>query len=40
MDPSKFDTPSTRSGAEALAGLDGDGGVLIVLTDGEENAVK
>jgi large subunit ribosomal protein L4 len=40
LDPSKFDTPSTRSAAEALTGLDGDGSVLIVLTDGEENAVK
>jgi large subunit ribosomal protein L4 len=40
VDPSKFDTPSTKAAAEAIAGLDGDGSVLVVLTDGEENAVK
>ena len=40
VDPSKFDTPSTKAAAAALAGLDGEGSVLIVLTDGEETAVK
>jgi large subunit ribosomal protein L4 len=40
IDPSKFDTPSTRAAAEAIAGFDGDGSVLVVLTDGEETAVK
>ena len=40
IDPSKFDTPSTKSAAEAIAGFDGDGSVLIVLTDGEESCVK
>ena len=40
IDPSKFDTPSTKAAAEAIAGFDGDGSVLVVLTDGEENAVK
>ena len=40
LDPSTFDTPSTRAAAEAIAGLDGDGSVLLVLTDGEETAVK
>ena len=40
LDPSKFDTPSTRAAAEAIAGFDGDGSVLVVLTDGEETAVK
>jgi large subunit ribosomal protein L4 len=40
IDPSKFDTPSTKSAAEALGSLDGDGSVLLVLTDGEEMAVK
>ena len=40
IDPSKFDTPSTKSAAEAIASFDGDGSVLLVLTDGEENAVK
>jgi large subunit ribosomal protein L4 len=40
IDPSKFDTPSTRAAAEAIAGFDGEGSVLVVLTDGEETAVK
>jgi large subunit ribosomal protein L4 len=40
IDPGKFDTPSTKSAAEAIASLDGDGSVLVVLTDGEETAVK
>lgn len=40
IDPSKFDTPSTKSAAEAIAGFDGDGSVLVVLTDGEESCVK
>ena len=40
VDPSKFDTPSTKAAAEAIAGFDGDGSVLLVLTDGEETCVK
>jgi large subunit ribosomal protein L4 len=40
LDPSKFDAPSTKAAAEAIAGFDGDGRVLVVLTDGEETAVK
>jgi large subunit ribosomal protein L4 len=40
VDPGKFDTPSTRAAAEALAALEGDGSVLVVLTDGEETCVK
>jgi large subunit ribosomal protein L4 len=40
LDPSTFDTPSTRAAAEAIAGFDGEGSVLLVLTDGEESAVK
>jgi large subunit ribosomal protein L4 len=40
LDPSKFDTPSTKAAAEAIAGFEGDGSVLLVLTDGEETAVK
>jgi large subunit ribosomal protein L4 len=40
IDPSKFDTPSTKSAAEAIASFDGEGSVLIVLTDGEESCVK
>jgi large subunit ribosomal protein L4 len=40
VDPSKFDTPSTKAAAEAIAGFEGDGSVLVVLTDGEESCVK
>ena len=40
VDPSKFDTPSTKAAAAALAGLAGEGAVLVVLTDGEENCLK
>jgi large subunit ribosomal protein L4 len=40
VDAGKFDTPSTKSAAEAIASLDGDGSVLVVLTDGEETCVK
>jgi large subunit ribosomal protein L4 len=40
VDPSSFDTPSTKAAAAALASLDGEGSVLVVLGDGEENAVK
>jgi large subunit ribosomal protein L4 len=40
IDPATFDTPSTRSAAAALDSLDGDGSVLVVLTDGEETCVK
>ena len=40
VDASTFDAPSTRTAAEALAGFEGEGSVLIVLTDGEETAVK
>jgi large subunit ribosomal protein L4 len=40
IDPSKFDTPSTKAAAAALAGFEGDGRVLVVLTDGEETCVK
>jgi large subunit ribosomal protein L4 len=40
LDPSKFDTPSTKSAAAAIDGFDGDGSVLVVLTDGEESCVK
>jgi large subunit ribosomal protein L4 len=40
LDASTFDAPSTKTAAEAIAGFDGDGSVLLVLTDGEENAVK
>jgi large subunit ribosomal protein L4 len=40
VDPAKFDTPSTKAAAEAIASFDGDGSVLVLLTDGEEIAVK
>jgi large subunit ribosomal protein L4 len=40
VDPSKFDTPSTKSAAAALADLAGEGNVLLVLTDGEETCLK
>ena len=40
IDPSGFGTPSTKAAVEALASLDGDGRVLVVLTDGEENCLK
>jgi large subunit ribosomal protein L4 len=40
VDPSKFDTPSTKAAAAALAKLEGEGRVLVVLTDGEENCLK
>jgi large subunit ribosomal protein L4 len=40
LDPSSFDTPSTKSAAAALATLDGEGSVLVVLAEGEETAAK
>jgi large subunit ribosomal protein L4 len=47
LDPSGFDTPSTKAAAATLAGLEGDtpwrgtgGGVLVVLADGEETCAK
>jgi large subunit ribosomal protein L4 len=40
IDASAFDTPSTKAAAAALAGLDGEGSVLLVLADGEEDCLK
>ena len=40
IDPSSFDTPSTKAAAASLAGLEGNGSVLVVLADGEENCAK
>jgi large subunit ribosomal protein L4 len=40
IDPSGFDTPSTKAAAAALGSLDGSGSVLVVLADGEESCVK
>ena len=38
LDASGFDAPSTKEAVKALDKLDGDGSVLVVLTDGEETA--
>jgi large subunit ribosomal protein L4 len=38
--PMAFDTPSTKAAAAALATLDGDGIVLVILADGEETSVR
>ena len=40
IDPSGFDAPSTKAAAASLAGLEGDGSILVVLADGEENCAK
>jgi large subunit ribosomal protein L4 len=40
VDPAGFDAPSTKAAVAALAALDGDGRVLLVLTDGEESCLK
>jgi large subunit ribosomal protein L4 len=40
LDPSQFDTPSTKAAAAALDSLDGEGSVLVVLTDNEEGCAK
>jgi large subunit ribosomal protein L4 len=40
VDPSAFSTPSTRAAAAALAGLDGEGSVLVVLSEGEESCAR
>jgi large subunit ribosomal protein L4 len=40
VDPSSFETPSTKAAVAALASLDGDGSVLLVLSDGEESCAK
>jgi large subunit ribosomal protein L4 len=40
VDGSAFGTPSTKQAAEALAGFGEDGRTLVVLVEGEENAVK
>jgi large subunit ribosomal protein L4 len=40
IEPSGFDTPSTKAAAAALGSLDGAGSVLVVLADGEESCVK
>ncbi len=40
LDAGGFDAPSTKDAVKALGKLGGDGKVLVVLVDGEENAVK
>ncbi|HYN51404.1 MAG TPA: 50S ribosomal protein L4 [Thermoleophilaceae bacterium] len=40
VDPSSFTPPSTRSAAAALAGLEGAGSVLVVLSEGEESCAR
>jgi large subunit ribosomal protein L4 len=40
IDPSGFDTPSTKAAASTLAGLHDEGSVLLVLADGEETCAK
>ena len=40
VDPTAWEAPSTREAAAALAGLDGEGSVLVVLADGEEACAK
>jgi large subunit ribosomal protein L4 len=40
IDPSSFDTPSTKAAAASLAGLEGEGSLLVVLADGEETCAK
>ena len=39
VDPGAFSEPSTKAAAEALAGFGDGGRALVVLVDGEENAV-
>jgi large subunit ribosomal protein L4 len=40
VDPSAWEAPSTKDAAAALAGLDGDGSVLLVLAEGEDVCAK
>jgi len=40
IDPAGFETPSTKAAVAALDTLDGEGRVLVVLSDGEESCLK
>jgi large subunit ribosomal protein L4 len=40
LDAAGFGGPSTKDAVKALDKLGGDGSVLVVLVDGEENALK
>ena len=40
VDASAYGAPSTKGAADAVKGLKGEGSILVVLADGEENAAK
>ena len=40
VDASAYGAPYTKGAADAVKGLNGEGSVLVVLADGEENAAK
>ena len=40
IDPAGFESPSTKAAVAALDTLDGEGRVLVVLSDGEESCLK
>jgi large subunit ribosomal protein L4 len=40
VDPSGWERPSTKDAVAALAQLEGDGGVLVVLVDGEDGCAR
>jgi large subunit ribosomal protein L4 len=40
VDADAFGAPHTKAAADALAGFSGDGTILLVLADGEENCAK
>lgn len=40
LDAAGFDRPATKEAVKTLSKLDGEGRVLVVLVDGEENAAK
>jgi large subunit ribosomal protein L4 len=40
VDASAYGAPHTKGAADAMKGLKGEGNILVVLADGEENAAK
>jgi large subunit ribosomal protein L4 len=40
VDAGAYGAPSTKGAADAVKGLKGEGSILVVLADGEENAAK
>ena len=40
VDATAYGAPHTKGAADAVEGLGGDGAILVVLADGEENAAK